>query len=212
MIGQIGQQRGLMTETRILAVVLATLLMLGMLGTIQVARADEDTECDGLLPAGTYDNVVVLEAKSCEINGGVVITGNFQAQKADSIIIGGAGNSVGGNVEIQESTGTIEIKSLTVVGNIKVEKGTGGSDFVDLTNNKVTGNIDVIENESYDLIIVDFNVADNIKVEKNKATRINIQNNDALGNLECKENDAVPSGPGGNTALGELKDQCEDLD
>lgn len=92
-----------------------------------IAAAD-DTQCNGPLPPGTYDNVVVPAGASCDVRGSNV-KGSIKALPgADFLFV--SDSTIAGNIEGQK-VGTVHVFGLTgggsgpvlVGGNIDVTEG-----------------------------------------------------------------------------------------
>src|SRR5688572_3514853 len=64
--------------------VLVFLLTLAALAFVPVAIAEDPTRCEGTLPPGTYDNVVVPSGASCTMSGQIVVNGNVVLEAGES--------------------------------------------------------------------------------------------------------------------------------
>ena len=126
------------------ALALAALLSVVVMGlTAPPAKAD-DTECVGILPPGTYDNVVVPEGTFCFLSNSMVkgnvkalpdsllsardntIRSNIEGDKADVVDIvstDGVPDTIEGSVQAKEGNRYTRVcgQNLTQ-GNIQVEK------------------------------------------------------------------------------------------
>lgn len=210
----------------LLAVLGATVAMLVMATT----AAAGDTTCNGTLPAGSYDNVVVPSGANCTINGST-LKGNLLLQPGANVV-DVRNTTINGNVQgesfrsldlhVSRVNGSVQLKKWTVnvqicgtrTQNIQVEEGTAGRLLIGGTcasfgGNTTSGNIQVVKNRltTSPAQIHNNTVGGDLQVFTNSGSvAIDIRGNSIRGNLQCKENRPAPTG-GGNTAA-KKEDQC----
>ena len=172
------------------------------------ASAQQNVNCTGTLPAGTYNNVNVPQNVGCQIAGGVTVQGNVTvaagatlntasatihgsvlANNAASVVLGLAGaEPIGKNVILVGTTGQASVLNDTIGGNVQISGSTANS-ALEINDNSVTGNVTVQSNNSASDVIL---------------------NNAIGGNLVCAGNTPPPSG--GNITVGGHKvGQCSGL-
>jgi len=140
-----------------------TLLTLGVLvAGVSVAWAGGPTRCEGpegpitikgsviagpgcnLSGATVEGNVTVEPGGSLTTEGGTTtkITGNVHSNKATEVLMEAAG-SIGGNVQIQGTTGGSNIRNGTVKGIVQIQNSLA---FVDVAEETVEGNVHLQNN------------------------------------------------------------------
>jgi len=143
-------------KTIILSAITITAILAVLLPFTPQASAG-DTACSGTLPvAGSpYDNVVVNSGDSCTVGGGITINGNFQANGAVDVTISGfpSPTTIGGDVQITESTGNTLIQLVSVGGSIQIEKNQSPTGTISVNRNTVGNNIEVNDNEAREIRI-----------------------------------------------------------
>jgi hypothetical protein len=184
--------------------------VVGLALAVSPASAQQNVNCVGQLPAGTYGNVNVAKNKTCNLTFGVTVLGNVTvstggrftmdeaiinenivSNKAAVILLLGDDQ----NVTLIGTTEQIFIDGVIVGGNIQISGTRTNLNPLDFADNFVTGNIAFQENES----------------------EINLIDNNVIGgNLVCTGNTPAPvNGPIGggapNTVTGQKIGQCVGL-
>ena len=169
--------------------------------TLPSAAAD-GTECDGTLTAagGPYGDVSVEEGKSCTVEAGTIINGDFEADEPVDITIRGSSViTISGNVKIEGATGDVKIENSDIGGNVEIKDGTAtSSNDIFVRNNIIGGDIEVEGNT----VVDDISVNDNKVVDK-----VEIEENSVGDDLKCADNDPAPTGDD-NTVDGIATGQC----
>ncbi|HUE95444.1 MAG TPA: hypothetical protein VMN39_02235 [Longimicrobiaceae bacterium] len=223
--------------------VVLSLSIVGVLATALVtgSASADDTQCDGALPFGTYDNVIVPPGENCAIDGseilgnlkiepnaGVVvvqnttIVGNLQGEQFLSLEL--SESTVHGNVQVKKQ-GNVEVCGNTIRGDLQVEEGVGGE--VEIGYSGAPADEPPVEPTCAGNTIL----FGNLKVEKNVMTYGQIAGNYVKrGNLQVFENtgpldisdNQVPKGnlqcsknspdpTGGGNTAKQKEEQCRDL-
>jgi hypothetical protein len=234
----------------------ATLAFGIMLAALPAARAAETT-CTTVMTGTVNGNLVVPAGTQCSLNGATVtgnvtvgkgaqllifagtIYGNIQAHQCNSVFLTSFGTaiSVGGNLQIQNCTGTgdngysdsglpgtIEIdgnfqcqnntapclaEGGTVLNNVQVNDNTGPA-FIE--NAMIHGNLQVSGNDGGSTnpgaVVTGDAVMGNAQVNRNSGTgNVAIANNVVHGNLQCASNTPGVI-VGNNTVSGHTQGQC----
>lgn len=180
----------------------------GLALAVGPASAQQNVNCTGTLPAGTYNNVNVPRNASCTLNSSAtvqgnvtvaagaslttsfaVINGSILSNNAAVISVGLDGSStIGMNVTLLGTIGEALIENDMIGGNLQIS-GSTTSGTVEINDNNVTGNVTFLSNTSGSNVIM---------------------NNSIGGNLVCVGNNPVPTGS--NTTVGGHKTgQCAGL-
>ena len=167
---------------------------------IVAPAAAEERQCTGRIGAVYLDNIFVPDGASCVLDGtrakgsivvgrgaalsarSVSITGNLQAEGANSVRVYGR-STFGGSVQIVQG-GSASIESARINGDILFDENVNA---LNANNNVVGGNLQAFKNMA----------------------GVNLVRNQIKGNLQCKENTPAPTGSG-NTASSK-EDQCARL-
>ena len=193
--------------------------------------SSNDTYCVGVLPAGTYDNIIVPPGRFCAIANSVVL-GSVKALRGADLhmindevrgsVYGEASNSVQmyegtivrGNVLIKEVNApgpgltAVFLRGVVLTdGNVQVEKSNANGIFIQsVTLNK--GTIKIEENlVPFELDIRSNTVAQNLQLFKNRGAGLKfVQLNTVRENLQCFEND--PPFVGGPNVAAKAEGQC----
>lgn len=136
-------------------VIAIALFLTGSLLQTPTALANE-TVCDGIISSGTFDNIFIPEGASCTLTGDVVVEGDVEADGAVDVIIGvtDIGNNVvdgiiiEGNVKIENTTGTIDIRDTQIDGNVTLRNNPAEGDINVVNGNTIGGNVVAKNNES----------------------------------------------------------------
>lgn len=164
------------------------------------ARAD-DVNCPPDLGNVTIDGNVLVAAP-CVLEGTIVL-GNVH--------LFAGGSLVARNVEIEgsiqgETSDFVDVADSDIDGNIQLDELVGDASIID--NNEVGGNIQLNDNRSaFD--ITNNRVDGDIQAFGNSGG-LNIESNTVDGNLQCEDNNPAPTG-GGNVVEGDMQDQCAAL-
>jgi len=170
-------------------------------GTPGVALAD-DVFCPPNLGAVTIDGDVLIAA-ACRLDG----------------------TYVKGNVKLYAGGSLVARNNVRIEGSIQAER----SNFVDVADSSVNGNIQLDDLVGDRSIIARSRVGGSIQLKGNRsrlevqANQVNadvqafsntggvvITDNTIDGNLQCKDNNPIPAG-GNNRVQGNKEDQCADL-
>jgi hypothetical protein len=185
----------------------------GLALAVSPASAQQNVNCVGPLPPGTYGNVNVAKNRTCNLNFGVTvlgnvtvstggrftmdeaaINGNIVSNKAAVILLLGD-DTINQNVTLIGTTEQIFIDGVVVGGNVQISGTRTNLLPLDFADNFVTGNVVFQENES----------------------EVNLIDNNVIGgNLVCIGNTPAPiNGPIGggapNTVTGQKIGQCVGL-
>ena len=185
---------------------IAVFVLAGIMVPMPLASADDnDTVCSGFIIGGEFDNVIVNPGDSCTMDGST-INGDFIANGAVNIVLFEFMDpmTVGGNIQIRESTGFTRITDADVGGNIQIEKSQSSDHFILVTNNNVGQNIEVKDSQA-SFISISGNTlgGGNIILEKNTvfddddmgmAAIIVSSNSFSSGNIKVVENTATATG------------------
>jgi hypothetical protein len=233
------------------------LLMFGIMVSAPTA-ARADTNCSTDLTSGTINgNLIVPAGAECSLNGTTVtgnvkvekgaqllvfsgtIYGNVQGHQCKSVFLTASGAiSVGGNLQIQNCTGTgdngysnsglsvtIEIdgnfqcqnndgpclaEGGTVLNNVQVIDNSGPA-FIESA--MIHGNLQVSGNNGGSTdpgaVVTGDAVMGNAQVNGNSGTgNVSVANNVVQGNLQCASNTPGVNGAGSNTVGGHIQGQC----
>jgi hexosaminidase len=170
----------------------------GLVLAISPASAQQNVNCTGTLPAGTYNNVNVPRNASCTLNSSATVQGNVTVAAAASLttsfaVINGSilsnnaaivsigldgSSTIGMNVTLLGTTGEALVENNMIGGNLQIS-GSTTSGTVEINDNSVTGNVTFLSNTS--------------------GTNV-IMNNSIGGNLVCAGN--TPSPTGSNLTVG----------
>jgi len=129
---------------------LGTLAILSMILLPYAPQAEAGvTACSVILTSagGPYNDVIVNPGDSCFVEDGTIINGNFEAIGAVDIFMFGPSITIGGAVEIKESTGNTFVFEVSVGESIKVEKSVAPLGVIFLVDNTVGKDIQVLDNE-----------------------------------------------------------------
>src|SRR5215510_6783532 len=114
-------------------------------GTSSVTAAP--TMCDGFLPAGTYDTVIVPEGKTCTVAGGVTVNGSVIVQEGASLQVPPNANGTTLIVNVNLLGDGVSVVNLngaavtaTILGNVSITGATGG---VALHSASIGGNLNI---------------------------------------------------------------------
>ena len=176
-----------------------TFAALALAFAAQPAQAEE-RQCTGRIGAVYLDNIFVPDGANCVLDGtrakgsivvgtgatlsarSVVVTGNLQAEGAESVRVYGR-SSFGGSVQIVQG-GSASIEKARINGDILFDENVGA---VAATANVVGGSLQAFKNFG----------------------GVTLLNNRMNGNLQCKENIPAPTGSGNKSPSKE--DQCARL-
>ena len=178
------------------------------------SAAADVTRCDGSLPAGTYDAVLVPEGETCNTGlGTVTVEGNVILQEGASIrflncaatdcnhfiVIGNLlgdgvnlvfldrGASIAGHVSITGATGEVTLRFVTIGGNLNISDSNGSR--ISVQDTTVNGNA-LFQNNT-------------VTTGPFRISTIRIG-----GNLVCNGNDPAPVLQGTITVGGKRIGQC----
>ena len=110
------------------------------------------THCEGTLPAGVYQKILVLPEKTCVLNGSTII-GDVTALPRSALSM--SGNQVGGNVEGHNAFQVI-VQGGTVGGGIRVKGGGFPGVAASVNNVLVQGGSVEVEKLEAGIIFVGF--------------------------------------------------------
>src|SRR5262245_591758 len=188
-------------------------------GTSNAAAAV--TRCQGPLPPGTYDTVLVPKGINCQVGvspvgGGLVtVQGNVTLQEGASLTNDCNDFTVNGNLQGEGVNSVIIIgPTVRISGNVSITGATGHVFLDDVT---IGGNLNISDSNGIDIILLNSVIAGNALVQDNTLTdflRFIIGGNKIAGNLVCGDNAGTP-GTGGegmtNTVGGQKIGQCSAL-
>lgn len=183
------------------APVTASLGLLVLAAPSGPARAD-DFHCPPSLGSVTIDGNLLVSAP-CRLDGTTVI-GNVHLYAGGSLIARG-GVRIGGSLQ-GENADFVDLSDTRVDGNVQLDDFVGDRSIVNRT--AVGGSIQLKANRSR-LEIIDNDVDADVQAFENRGLVL-IADNRIGGNLQCKENDPHPAG-GGNVVEGNKEDQCANL-
>jgi hypothetical protein len=171
------------------------------------------TRCDGDLPAGTYDHVLVPKGQICVLVGAVTVEGNMILQEGASLTQLSSGTlTVNGNLQGHGVRNVFTgAATITIHGNVSF---TGATAAVALENVLIGGNLNISKsNENVILDVVGCQVTGNALLQNNALTFpafFKIFSNTIFGNLVCNGNDPAPDlgSPDANTVGGQRIGQC----
>jgi hypothetical protein len=167
---------------------------------IAAPAAAEERICTGRIGAVYLDNIFVPDGASCVLDGtrakgsvvvgtgatlsarSVAITGNLQAEGAESVRVYGR-STFGGSVQLVQG-GSASIETTRINGDILFDENTG---LMNANDNTLGGNLQAFKNMG----------------------GVTLNRNTMKGNLQCKENIPAPKGSGNRAASKE--DQCARL-
>ncbi|MPZ53138.1 MAG: hypothetical protein GEU79_10480 [Acidimicrobiia bacterium] len=185
-------------------VFLATIAMLAVIATAQVASADES--CTGTIGAVTIgDNVVVPNGATCTLNG-TTVEGDVKVEPNARVnVLNGA--YVDGNIQTDDGGASyVNVRGSEVDGDIQVFDSSRAT----VNNTTVGGNVQY-ENNDGNLAVTSSDVDGDVQVNDNDGGNKEIRGNTIGGNLQCEGNEPAPNG-GNNTVQGDAEGQCADLD
>jgi len=139
------------------------------------------TICNGSLPAGHYENVMVAEGADCIADqSGTEIDGHFVAIQANSIYLDGI--SVGGDIYLKDNTSSIVLYRNVVGHDLRVHKNILDplSEFIEIglegdTGNQVGGDLIVDANSAWYLLTSDNTVGGKLIIKNNVANHDDYQ-------------------------------------
>lgn len=181
--------------------VTASVCLLGLAGLSGEARGD-DVHCPPALGQVTVDGNVLVTA-ACRLEG-TTVTGNVHVYAGGSLV-SRAGTRIGGSVQAEDSD-FVDLQETQVDGNVQLDDLVGDRSIV--LRSRVGGSIQLKQNRSR-LEIVDNSVGSDIQAFSNSG-QVLIADNRVDGNLQCKSNEPEPAG-GNNTVQGNKEDQCASL-
>jgi len=160
------------------------------------------TVCSGTLTevGGPYNDVIVNPGDSCFVESETIINGNFEAIGAVDIVMFGPSITIGGAVEIKESTGNTFVFGVSVGESIKVEKSVAPLGLIVIEDNTVGKDIQVLDNEILRMAISSnvFNSGDIIVLKNTSspfASVFNIRSNISPQNILVQDNTLFSSIP-----------------
>jgi hypothetical protein len=160
---------------------------------------EDTTKCTGVLPAGTYEKVVVPSGKTCTINSSVVLQGDVVVNSNATLHDLGAriqGNllaGTGSHLFVSPSNG-YSGTNARIEGNVSAN----GANQVGIDQARVDGNLSV-KNSTGDVSITRNVVGDNLTVTGNHGSTF-VLGNKVHGKATCSGNTTFTGG--GNTARG----------
>ena len=160
----------------------------------------EDIHCDGETDGDIDGNLNI--ATACTLTG-VRVDGNVTLFAGGSLIA--IESEIDGNIHGDRSD-FVEIRNTDVRGNIRLSEMVGDASF--LGDSTINGNLTLTNNRSR-LEIARNYIENNVLLSENSGG-VTIAGNIVDGNLQCKKNNPLPEG-GDNSVSGSQKDQCQDL-
>jgi hypothetical protein len=144
-MGRLIRTDHLRTSTLAAALAVGTVLSVVVVALSARPAEADNTECTGVLPPGTYDNIVVLKGQTCTLANSIVrgnvrvlensrliardntIRGNLMANKADVVDLQSLNPAVpdivGGNIHIKQGNDLALVCGQTLPrGNVHIEK------------------------------------------------------------------------------------------
>jgi hypothetical protein len=153
--------------------------------------SSDDTICNGVLPAGVYEDVFVPAGASCFTGAGVTITDTFTAQ--DPAVIELIDTPVGHNLYIDGATRHVKIGSVgcrldpTVANNLHVSD----SRNVAICEMTVENNLHVTHSTGR-IMVRDNVVCDNIQIQHNDVQALRVWRNRFGNQLQMQDNTVRP--------------------
>jgi hypothetical protein len=173
------------------------------------AAARADTVCAGSLTGTIAGNLVVPAGGSCTLYQANV-SGNVRVSQNASLTVNGLEewSSIGGNVIANACASTLLEGTVTVGGNVQIQNCTGTSGFAG-PGIKINGNFQCQDNSGACEAALG-EVRGNAQVQNNSsATASDVSLNAIGGNLQCQGNTAAPTHAlGGEWVVGNLLGQC----
>jgi cytoskeletal protein CcmA (bactofilin family) len=180
----------------------AYLSLLAALAASPAVVLADDVNCPPNLGNVTVDGNVLVAAP-CRLDG-TTVKGNVQLYAGGSLI-------TRGNVRIEgsiqaENSDFIDVADTFVNGNIQLDNLVGDRSIIERSN--VGGSIQLNSNRSR-LEVLNNTVDSDVQAFANRGGVV-IADNVIDGNLQCKENNPAPAG-GNNRVQGNKEDQCVNL-
>jgi hypothetical protein len=180
----------------------AYLSLLAALAASPAVVLADDVNCPPNLGNVTVDGNVLVAAP-CRLDG-TTVKGNVQLYAGGSLI-------TRGNVRIEgsiqaENSDFIDLADTFVNGNIQLDNLVGDRSIIERSN--VGGSIQLNSNRSR-LEVLNNTVDSDVQAFANRGGVV-IADNVIDGNLQCKENNPTPAG-GNNRVQGNKEDQCVNL-
>ena len=144
----------------------------------------------------------------CVLNG-TTVTGNVKVDKNGTLSTDGA--TIGGNVEISNTSGTNSICHTSIGGNLQVHNNTGSNSIGGCGNppNSVGGNVEV-HNNSGQATVADAAVGHDLSIHNNSTMPgIDVMNASVGHDLDCHNDTPAASAGSGTVVDGKVKgDEC----
>jgi len=101
---------------------ISSLLILSSIGMFQEASASSNKICENeIIATGIFKNIKVVDGNSCTITGDTIIEKNLIVNGANDVIVDSSTPiTIGGNIKIENSLGTILINNAEINGNVKL--------------------------------------------------------------------------------------------
>jgi hypothetical protein len=156
------------------------------------------TTCDGTLPGGTYDTVIVPKGKICIVGDGlgpVTVEQNVILQEGASIngvagVFTVNGNLQGDGVRNVDITGLPGVPT-TIHGNVSITGATGAVVVVFVN---IGGNLNISDSNGLGIFVEESQVNGNALFQNNTTSRsFFIAGNTIVGNLVCNGNNPAPT-------------------
>jgi hypothetical protein len=144
-------------------------------------------------------DITATGAQTVFIDTGTQIAGSLTATSTAQVFV--FDTSMAGNVNVKQASQAVQLCGLSLAGNVKVERS--GQDIligdpltVDCPGNTIHGNLDVLDNSTFNELVVRGNtVVGNITVARNTGPSVKVvQSNRGLGVLDCSANAAPFTG------------------
>ena len=180
---------------------------------------NDATTCVGVLAPGTYDDIVVESGNSCTfVEFGpltITVNGDIEVEEGASLLAAGFAGSVtvNGSIESEGAAGIV-LSGISVGGDVEIDDSTG---LAQVGSTAIGGSL-TMENNSGDAVRAFFNtISGDVEIEENTPTGINfpmlVAANTIGGDLECEDNNPAPTlatdlGVGANIVSGDEEEQC----
>jgi len=174
---------------------------LAIAGAMSTPALADDFHCPPDFGAVTVDGNILIAAP-CRLDG-TYVKGNVHLYSGGSLVAVNA--TIEGSIQA-EGSDYIDVNNTRVIGNIQLDDLVG--DVSNVRNSDIGGSIQLKSNRSR-LEILGNDVNADIQAFSNSGGVL-IEGNIVDGNLQCKSNNPAPVG-GGNRVSGNKEDQCTNL-
>lgn len=200
--------------------VLAFLLALPLLlSTAPSAFAGGQTVCDGSLPPGTYQSIVVSADDTCDLGvGPVTVHGGVRVEQGATFMLGYEGGPSTGTISggvVADNAAQVQVHNAIINGGVTIEGGAGPFGcavpygplcFTDFEDNSINGAVTISGYNGFWLGFIRNHVSGTVTISNNNQQNdeIDIGSLVVHGSLMCSGNNPlenVGESPGGPSTV-----------